>query len=49
MPFDQPVTVQTVPENGEPEETIHALVRDLFCTGMGLLPPVKPATRKVLI
>ncbi len=47
--FDQPVMVCTVAEDGSPETTIHARARDLSRTGMGLLLPVKPATRKVLI
>jgi hypothetical protein len=47
--FDQPVMVCTVAEDGSPETTIHARARDVSRTGMGLLLPVKPAGRKVLI
>ena len=49
VPFDQPVMVRTVAEDGEPETTIHARARDVSRTGMGLLLPVKPAGRKVII
>ncbi len=49
VPFDQPVMVRTLAEEGVPETTIHARARDVSRTGMGLLLPVKPAGRKVII
>ncbi len=49
VPFDQPVMVRILAEDGGPETTIHARARDISRTGMGLLLPVKPAGRKVVI
>jgi len=49
VPFDQPVMIRTVAEDGEPETTIHARARDVSRTGMGLLLPVKPVGRKIII
>ena len=49
VPFDRPVTLRTVAEDGAPEETIHGRARDLSRTGVGLLLPTKPVGRQVLI
>ena len=48
MPFDQPVMVRTIARTGGRKRR-STPARDVSRTGMGLLLPVKPSGRKVVI
>src|SRR5205823_3595966 len=49
VPFDQLVEAHTFLEDGAPDAVVHARARNLSRGGMGLLLPIRPATRKVHI
>jgi hypothetical protein len=49
VPFDRPVLVRTVPDDGAPEAVLHARARNLSRTGMGLLLPERPPGRRVFV
>jgi len=49
VPFEQPIEVQLLSDDGAPQAVVHARTRNLSRTGMGLLLPVKPAGRRVVV
>ncbi len=49
VPFDQPVEVQLLGDDGAPVGVVHAQARDLSRTGMGLLLPSSPPGRRVIV
>jgi serine/threonine protein kinase len=49
VPFDQPLEVHVAAEGGAPETVIQTRAVNLSRTGIGLLLPVKPASRRVIV